>query len=79
MEIPFSGHTYNEFTLRTPLAASAVLGQLETRNILGGVAVGRFYPDRPNDFLVAVTELHTREHLDYYAAAVADIVSGKAQ
>ena len=71
VEMPFSGPVYNEFVVRTPRPAAELLGDLEEEKILGGIPLGTFFPDRPNDFLVAVTELHTREQLDQYATALA--------
>jgi len=64
--LPFSGPVYNEFVVRTPVAATEILLDLERAKILGGIPLGQFFPEHPNDFLVAVTELHTREHLDRF-------------
>jgi glycine dehydrogenase subunit 1 len=58
---------YNEFVVRTPIAAEEILLDLEHEKILGGIPLARFYANHPNDFLVAVTELHTREQLDLFA------------
>jgi glycine dehydrogenase subunit 1 len=65
--LPFSGPVYNEFVVRTPIAAEEILLDLEHEKILGGIPLARFYANHPNDFLVAVTELHTREQLDLFA------------
>jgi glycine dehydrogenase subunit 1 len=72
VELPFDGPTYNEFTVRTSRPALEVLAGLEAEGILGGVPLGRYFADRPNDFLVAVTELHTREQLDRFADLLAN-------
>ena len=69
-ELPYSGPIYNEFVVRTQFPASQILADLEREKILGGIALAQFFPQFPNDFLVAVTELHTREQLDHYVAAV---------
>ncbi|HYM60833.1 MAG TPA: aminomethyl-transferring glycine dehydrogenase subunit GcvPA, partial [Thermoanaerobaculia bacterium] len=50
VERPFSGAVYNEMVVRTPRPASEILADLEKQNILGGVAIGGFYPGHPNDF-----------------------------
>lgn len=76
VELPFSGPTFNEFLVRTPRAAREVLGELAKKKILGGVPVGRYYSDQPNDFLVATTELNTKEQMDRYADALAQILGG---
>ncbi len=70
VDLPFSGPVYNEFVVRTPFPAAEILGDLEHEKILGGIPLGRFYPGRDNEFLVAVTELNTREQMDHYAAAL---------
>ena len=73
--LPFSGPVYNEFAVRTPVPAETILADLEQQKILGGIPLGTFYPSHANDFLVAVTELHSREQLDHYAAALGAAVS----
>jgi glycine dehydrogenase subunit 1 len=70
VELPFSGPVYNEFTVRTARPARRLLDDLKKEHILGGVPLERYFPERPNDFLVAVTELHTREQLDFFAGAL---------
>jgi glycine dehydrogenase subunit 1 len=70
VELPFAGPVYNEFVVRTPFAATEILADLEHEKILGGIALNRFFDGHTNDFLVAVTELHTREQLDHFASAL---------
>ena len=64
VNLPYSGPVYNEFVVRTRHNAKELLADLEHEKILGGI------PIDTNDFLVCVTELHTREQLDHYAAAL---------
>src|SRR5712692_4560268 len=68
--LPFSGPLYNEFVIRTSFPAAEILADLEHEQILGGIPLAPFYAGHENDFLVAVTELHTREHLDRYVAVL---------
>jgi len=75
VNLPFSGPIYNEFVVRTPFPANEILADLEEKKILGGIPLGRFYEGHDNDFLIAVTELHTREHLDQFAAALMAAIS----
>jgi glycine dehydrogenase subunit 1 len=79
VELPFSGAVYNEFVVRTPYAASEILSYLERSQILGGIPLGGFYNGHDKDFLVAVTELHTREQLDQYADALSIAASRERQ
>jgi glycine dehydrogenase subunit 1 len=73
--IPFSGPVYNEFVVRTAFPAHEILLDLEHEKILGGIPLGQFYDGHDKDFLVAVTELHSREQLDRYAAALSVAIS----
>ncbi|HUP44741.1 MAG TPA: aminomethyl-transferring glycine dehydrogenase subunit GcvPA [Thermoanaerobaculia bacterium] len=73
--LPFSAPVYNEFVVRTQFPAAEILADLEHEKILGGVPLAKYFPDRPNDFLVAVTELHAREHLDLFASTLSAAIS----
>jgi glycine dehydrogenase subunit 1 len=75
VSLPFAGPVYNEFVVRTQFPAREILADLEHEKILGGIPLSDFYPAHENDFLVAVTELNTREQLDKYAAALTAAIS----
>src|SRR3954451_12362428 len=75
IELPFSGPIYNEVVVRTPFIASEILADLEHEKILGGIALGDFVEGFNNDFLMAVTELHTKEHLDHFVSALSAAIS----
>ncbi len=75
VEFPFSGPVYNEFTVRTPFAATEILADLEHTKILGGIPLSGFYEGHDREFLVAVTELHTRQQLDQYAGALSAAIA----
>ncbi|MFP5246211.1 MAG: glycine dehydrogenase, partial [Thermoanaerobaculia bacterium] len=75
VELPFSGPVYNELVVRTPFAAEEILKDLEHEKILGGIPLGPFFEGHERDFLVAVTELHTREQLDQFAGALSAAIS----
>jgi glycine dehydrogenase subunit 1 len=75
VSLPFSGPIYNELVVRTPVPAKDLLMDLEHEKILGGIPLSDFFLGHDNDFLVAVTELHTREQLDRYAAALTAAVA----
>jgi len=63
--LPFTGPCFNEFVVRGPIRALELLARLgKEKRIDGGLALSRFIPDRPNDFLVCVTEVNTREQID---------------
>jgi glycine dehydrogenase subunit 1 len=63
--LPFSSPTFNEFIVRAPKAANEILEKLRTgNNIIGGLALSRYYAENPNDFLVCVTETNTKQQID---------------
>jgi glycine dehydrogenase subunit 1 len=62
--LPFSGPCFNEFVVRSPNKAVELLSRLASEGIDGGIALSRFMPDRPNDFLVCVTETNSRAQID---------------
>lgn len=69
--VPFSGPRFNEFVVRAPVAAKELLAQLALeKNITGGLALSRYYANRPNEFLVCVTELNSRAQIDALVAGL---------
>ena len=63
--LPFSAPRFNEFVVRAPVEASELLARLgREKAITGGLALSRYYADRPNDFLVCVTETNSRQEID---------------
>ena len=69
--IPFTGPRFNEFVVRAPGSAKDLLARLATEsNITGGLPLSRYYPDRPNEFLVCVTEMNSRAQIDALVAAL---------
>jgi glycine dehydrogenase subunit 1 len=69
----FSGPFFNEFVVR-PNGASAVEvnGRALENKIVGGLDLGRFYPELEGSLLVCATEMNTRGEMDRYAAAFAN-------
>ena len=69
--IPFTGPRFNEFVVRAPIAARQLLSRLASKSdITGGLALSRYYPDRPNEFLVCVTEMNSRAEIDTLVEAL---------
>ena len=64
-EIAFSAPKFNEFVVRGPRAATEILERLRTENdIIGGLALSKYYPERADEFLVSVTETNSKEQID---------------
>jgi glycine dehydrogenase subunit 1 len=69
----FAAVTFNEFVLRVPGPAAGVLDALLARGIVGGLDLGRFYPELADCILMNATELTTAAEIDRLAAALAEI------
>ncbi|HET9145498.1 MAG TPA: glycine dehydrogenase, partial [Sphingomicrobium sp.] len=68
---------FNEFTLKLPIEARPVVHSLVERGVLGGVSLGRLYPDvdaLQNGLVVAVTETVTDEDIAAFEAALKEVV-----
>jgi glycine dehydrogenase subunit 1 len=77
--IPFTGPRFNEFVVRAPVAAKDLLARLASeRNITGGLPLSRYYPDRPNEFVVCVTEMNSRAQIDSLVDALVEGVAGES-
>jgi len=71
----FGGAYFNERVLDLPLPAESVIERLLERGILGGLALGQFYPGMENSLLVCATEKRTSTDIAAYAEALAEVVS----
>jgi glycine dehydrogenase subunit 1 len=70
LNLPFEAPFFNEFVARangkTPEQINAAL---VNRKIIGGLPLGRFYPELKNCMLLCATEMNKREDMDAVAAA----------
>ena len=69
---------FNEFTLRLPREARPVVRAMAEKGVLGGVSLGRLYPDEPglaNGLVVAVTETVDREDIAAFERALGEALS----
>jgi glycine dehydrogenase subunit 1 len=69
---------FHEFAISTPLPARGVNLRLAEQGIIGGYDLGRSYPDLADGLLLCCTEMTTREQVDRFAGALAEIVRGAA-
>lgn len=65
--LAFEGPTFHEFVLRCPRDPVEINDRLLNAGILGGLALGRFYPDLKDAWLLCVTENRTRGEIDRLA------------
>jgi glycine dehydrogenase subunit 1 len=69
---------FNEFTLELPVEARPAVHAMVERGVLGGVSLGRLYPDvdaLANGLVVAVTETVTDEDNDALEGALKEVVA----
>ncbi|MCA1653721.1 MAG: aminomethyl-transferring glycine dehydrogenase subunit GcvPA [Sphingomicrobium sp.] len=67
---------FNEFTLKLPVEARPTVHAMVERGVLGGVSLGRLYPDQPtlaNGLVIAVTETVTDEDIDALESALREV------
>jgi glycine dehydrogenase subunit 1 len=66
----FTAPFFNEFALRLKRPTEEVLRNLTEQNIVGGLPLGRFYPDLSDCLLVCVTETNTADEIERFAATL---------
>jgi glycine dehydrogenase subunit 1 len=69
---------FNEFTVVLPGDARQVVRALADRQVLGGVSLGRLYPDAPElhrGLLVTATETTSEEDIEAFAAALEGVLA----
>ena len=66
--LAFSGPFFNEFVVRPANAAPAAINRraLESK-IVGGLELGRYYPELDDCLLVCATEMNRREEMEMFA------------
>ena len=71
----FASPFFKEFTLRLPKPPASVVTRLARKRILPGVPLKAYDRTLADCLLVAVTEQRTREEIDAYAAALAEVLT----
>lgn len=67
-ELAFSGPFFNEFAVRpTACSANQVNDRALERKIIGGLDLGRFYPELAGTLLACATETAKRDEIESYA------------
>jgi len=69
----FTAPFFNEFVVRTPRPAAEVATRLYARKILGGIALGGYYPALGDSLLVCVTETATKQAIDDLVTALSEL------
>ncbi len=71
----FSSPTFNEFVLCLGTDPEPVLKVLLEKGIVGGLALGRFYPELREHLLVTATEINSRTEIDNFADALGTVMA----
>jgi glycine cleavage system P protein (glycine dehydrogenase) subunit 1 len=70
--LPYPEPTFNEFLVEGPGEAAPMIAELARGGILAGVPLSRLGEGPASRFLVAVTEMNTREEMDRLVSALAE-------
>jgi glycine dehydrogenase subunit 1 len=65
--LPFSAPTFNEFVIEVKHDPERVLARLREEGLLGGIPLGRWYPELSHAILVCVTETNPKAMIDRLA------------
>jgi glycine dehydrogenase subunit 1 len=66
----FSGSYFGEVSLKTKVDSVKLAKNLAKQKILGGLPLGRFYPELRNVSLFSFNETHSEEDINYLVAAL---------
>jgi glycine dehydrogenase subunit 1 len=71
----FAAPTFNEFAVRVRGSAASALAALRQRGIIGGLDLGRFYPELADCILMTATEVTTAAEIAALTAALGEIAT----
>ena len=75
VSLRFAQPFFKEFTLTLPKSPASIVAKLAKKRILPGVPLKTYDRTLADCLLVAVTEQRTREEIDAYAAALAEVLA----
>lgn len=64
---------FNEFVVKTPVPAAAIVDKLERKGVVPGLALSRYYPKRTHELLVCVTEMNTKAQIELLAQSLKEV------
>ncbi len=74
--LTYSAPVFNEFVIRTPVPAADLVETLLEDDILAGLPLSRYFPERTHELLVCATENTSRAAMDAFAARLAQVCAG---
>ncbi len=75
-KLTFHSPTFNEFVLQIEKEPEEILEKLRKEKILGGLPLGKFYPELNHHLLVTVTEMNQKEEIDRWAEVLEGALKG---
>src|SRR3989440_240107 len=75
VSLRFAQPFFKEFTLTLPKSPASIVAKLAKKRILPGVPIKGYDKTLADCLLVAVTEQRTRDEIDAYAAALAEVLA----
>jgi glycine dehydrogenase subunit 1 len=67
---------FNEFLIRCPRPAQEIYNHLLEHNLIAGYPIGKDYPGFEDYLLIAVTEMNTKEDIDWLVAGLEEVSNG---
>ncbi|MGZ3521010.1 MAG: aminomethyl-transferring glycine dehydrogenase subunit GcvPA [Vulcanimicrobiaceae bacterium] len=77
--LAFEAPFFNEVVVDVHQPAKDVLAKLQERGILGGIDLGRFYPEFTNNILMTATELTSSADIEKLCTALKEVVNVPAR
>jgi glycine dehydrogenase subunit 1 len=74
-EVVNLGSFFNEFVVRTPIPVNELNLLLLDYDILGGYDLSTDYPELKNHMLLAVTEMNTKDDIDYLVETLQEVTN----
>ena len=71
-ELPFNAPFFKEFVVKSPKPVAEINEKLLNRKIVGGLDLGRFYPDLAGHMLLCATERRTRAEIHALVEGLAE-------
>ena len=75
----FNAPFFNEFAVNVHRPADVILAELAQRGILGGIDLGRFYPEYADCILMTATELTSSKDIEKLCAALEEVANVPAR
>ncbi|MDD4146271.1 MAG: aminomethyl-transferring glycine dehydrogenase subunit GcvPA [Clostridia bacterium] len=77
VSLPFAAPFFQEFVVQTAEAPALINQRLWEAGILGGLDLGRYYPELENYLLLCVTEMRTKEEIEQLVEVWGGVSGGK--